>query len=172
MQLELVNNGHHIILRIIEIRAIEVVLRRNEITVLAIPLIVLRRKILRRNEFSIEHSLRRTVLAVGDIDGLKHLVHKLPVCRVRRNFQTKEFCSLSKAIHTDSKILFLHIYEPSIVHVKHISLVEVLDNLVEGNLILVHTLSHLGESLSYVIIVEVFLVIEVGRRIKSLSLRK
>ena len=169
VELELVDHAQGRILRIVEVRAVEVVLVRYEIAVLLVPLVVLGGKILCRNELGVEHCIRSTVLAIGDVDGLKYHIDKLSVSRVRRNLESEEFGCLGQTVHADGQVLLLHIDEAGLVNIEHIGLEEVLDNLVEGNLVLVDALGHLAYVLRDVVVVEVLLVVEVGHRVERLA---
>ena len=101
MKLELVYHRKAIILRIIEIRAVHVMLRRNEEAVFLIPFVVLSGKILARDELSVEHSFASLVLTVGDIDSLQNRIHELTIFFIRRNLQSEELRSIGKTVNAD-----------------------------------------------------------------------
>ena len=55
MELEFINHGDVLVLGVVEVRTVQIVLRRYEIAVLLVPFVILGRKVLGRNELGIEH---------------------------------------------------------------------------------------------------------------------
>ncbi len=169
VELELVDHAEALVLRVIEVGAVEVVLLGHEIAVLLIPLVVLGGEVLGRDELGVEHRIGGAVVPVGNVDGLEDRVHEVAVLGIRGDLQPEELGSLGQAVHADGQILLLHVDEAGLVDVEHIGLEEILDDLVEGNLVLVHPFGHLSDVLVDVVVVEVFLVIEVRNRIERLA---
>ena len=101
VKLELVYHRKAIILRIIEIRAVHVMFRRNEEAVFLIPFVVLSGQVLSRDELSVEHSFASLVLTVGNVDSLQNRIHELTILFIRRNLQSEELCSIGKTVNAD-----------------------------------------------------------------------
>ena len=140
-------------------------LGRHEVSVLAVPVVVLSGKVLAGDELGVEHCLLRAVLAVGDVDGLEEIVHELLVFVVGRNLESEELRGIGQAVHADGKILALHVDETGAVYVEHLGLQEVLDNLVEGDLILVHTLRLGGDCLADALVEGILVVTALLQRL-------
>src|SRR5574344_1178213 len=120
-------------------------LRGNEESVSRIPLVILAREVLTRDELRIEHCILGPILPIGHIDGLKDSIHKLLVSFIWRNLQSKELGSISQSIHTDGEVLLAHIDKSSFIHIQHVGSKEILNDFIEGSLILVHLLCHLAD---------------------------
>ena len=72
-------------------------------------------------------------------------VHELAIFLIRRNRQAQEFRSIGQTVDSHGQILLLHIDEACLVNIQHISLEEVLYDLVESCLIFMHTPGHLTD---------------------------
>ncbi len=159
MELELVDHREGVVLRVVEVRAVHVVLRRHIVTVLLVPLVVLAGEVLAGNELSVEHRVRSLVLTVGAVDGLEDRVHELVVLRVRADRQAKELGGVGEAVDSNGQVLAPHVDKAGLIHIKHAGLQEVLDDLVEGVLVLVDPLGLLSHSSADVLVQLVLVVV-------------
>lgn len=120
VKLELIYHRQGIILWVVEVGTVHVVLRRHIEAVSPVPVVVLAREILARDEFCIEHGLRRLVLSVGNVYRLQDSVHELVVFRIRAYGETQELCCVRKAVDPYRQILPSHIYESGLVNIQHL----------------------------------------------------
>ena len=169
VQLELVDHRQGVVLRIVEVRAVHIVLRRDVEAVLLVPLVVLAGKVLARNELGVEHRVGGLVLLVGAVDGLQDDVHELVVLRVRADGKSQELSGVGKTVHTDGKVLPFHIDEASLIDIQHMRGEEVLDDLVESLLVLVNPLGLLGHGLTDIFIKLVLVVVGPGKRLGAVD---
>ena len=169
VQLELVDHRKRVILRIVEVRAVHVVLRGDVETVLLVPLVVLAGKILSRNKLRVEHRVRSLVLLVGPVDGLKDDIHELVVLRIRAYSKAEELGGVGEAVHADGEVLPLHVDEASLIDIQHMRGEEVLDDLVESLLVLVNPLGLLGHGLTDIFIKLVLVVVGPGKRLGAVD---
>ena len=168
VELELVDHREGVVLGIVEVRAVHVVLGRHIVAVLLVPLVVLPGKVLARDKLGVEHRVRSLVLAVGAVDGLEDRVHELVVLRIRADRQAKELSRVGKAVDSDRQVLTPHVNEAGLVHVQHAGLQEVLDDLVEGGLVLVDPLSLLGHRGADVLVELVLVVVPSAESLATL----
>ena len=108
VQFELVYDREGVILRIVEVRTVHVVLRRDIEAVFHVPLVVLAGKVFARDELGVEHALGCLVLPVASVDGLKDRIHELIVLRVRADGETEEFSGVGQTVHAYGQILPVH----------------------------------------------------------------
>ena len=142
-------------------------LRGDVETVLLVPLVVLAGKILSRNKLRVEHRVRSLVLLVGPVDGLKDDIHELVVLRIRVYSKAEELGGVGEAVHADGEVLPLHVDEAGLVDIQHAGREEVLDDLVEGDLVLVHTLGLLGHRRADIFIKLVLVIVGSGQRLRA-----
>ena len=158
VELELVDHRQAVILGVVEVGTVHVVLGRDEIAVLLVPLVVLAGEVLAGDELGVEHAVGRTVLAVGDVDGLEQHVDELAVVLVGIDLQAEELGGVGQAVDADREVLLAHVDEAGAVDVQHVGLQEVLDDLVERGLVLVDAHGMLGDGFPDVL-VEFLLVV-------------
>ena len=140
MELELVDHGQGVVLGVVEVGAVHVVLGRHVESILPVPVVVLSGEVLARDEFGVEHRIRGPVLPVGLVDGLEDSVDELVVLGIGADGQSEEFGRIRQAVDADSQVLPLHVDEAGGIDVQHPGGKEVLYDLIEGVLVLVHPL--------------------------------
>ena len=139
-------------------------LGRYEVAVLLVPLVVLAGEVLAGNELGVEHAVLGAVLAVGDVDGLEQGVDELAVVGVGGDLQSEELGGVGQAVYTYGQVLLAHVDETGAVDVQHVGLEEVLDDLVEGGLVLVDADGLFGDGLADVGVHEVLVVLVPAER--------
>ena len=158
VQFELVYHTQALVLRIVEVGAVHIVPGAHEIAVLLVPFVVLSGQVLPGHELGIEHTLPGAVFSVAHIDGFQEGVHELPVCGVRGYLEAQELGGVRQAVHAHGQVLLFHVDETGPVHIQHIGLQEVLDDLVEGGLVFMNAGCLLGHGVGNVFI-QHFLVV-------------